>query len=203
MFPYKPCLLSVGENMIILIAFVAVIAAVSIFLAVYGKNDNSDYNEDAVIVLGKGIGNCKIPTALVKRLDKAVEYHEKNPEAYIIVSGGKGNTEKPSEAKIMADYLISNGVSERIIIKEDKSTTTYENFVYSKEILKDLFGENYSVAFISNVFHIYRAEKILKSLEIDATHIGAKNDSPTVIIDYLREVFVLFGFLLSVVASRN
>ncbi len=182
--------------MIVLIIFILIIILISVALAVYGRNDNVTFKEDAVIVLGKGLDGEKVPVNLAKRLDKAIEYREKNPSALIVVSGGKGGEDKLSEAQAMEKYLISKGISEDVIVKEDKSTTTYENFVFSTEILKRRFGEKYSVAFVSNSFHIYRAERLAKELGINATHLGAGIEWHTVPANYLREISVLFGLFV-------
>ena len=190
--PFLQC----GDKMIVLIIFILILLSVGISLAFYGRNDNVTFCEDAVVVLGKGLDGDKVPVNLAKRLDKAIEYHENNPRALIVVSGGKGNEEKLSEAQAMADYLISKGIAENIIVKEDKSTTTYENFIFSTDILKQKLGENYSVAFISNSFHIWRAEKLAKELGINATHLGAGIQWSTVPANYLREISVIFGLIV-------
>ena len=181
--------------MIGLIILILIILLTSIFLAVYGRKDNVTFKEDAVIVLGKGLDGDKVPVNLAKRLDKAIEYHKKNPSAIIIVSGGKGSKDKLTEAQAMFDYLISKNIPDEIIIKEDKSTITYENFVFSSEILKEKLGENYSVAFVSNYFHIWRAERHAKELGLNATHLGSKIKWYTVPVNYLRE-FITFVALL-------
>lgn len=181
--------------MTVLIILILAIIFVSVFLAVYGKKDNATFNEDAVIVLGKGLDGDKLPVNLANRLDKAVEFHKKNPSALIIVSGGKGSNDKLSEAQAMYDYLISKGVPDGIVIKEDKSTITYENFAFSSEILKEKLGEKYSVVFISNYFHIWRAERHAKELGLNVTHLGAKIKWYTVPANYLRE-FITFVALL-------
>lgn len=179
--------------MIILIIFILIILSACFALAVYGRRDNVTFKEDAVIVLGKGLDGDKVPPNLAKRLDKAIEYHKKNPNALIIVSGGNVKNENLSEAQAMYDYLLSKGIPENIIIKEDKSTTTYENFVFSTEILKEKLGENHAVAFVSNSFHIWRAERLAKSLGINATHLGAGIEWNTIPANYLREISVIFG----------
>ena len=182
--------------MIVLIILILIILFSGFAIAAYGRRDNITFDEDAVIVLGKGLDGDKVPPNLAKRLDKAIEYHEKNPKALIVVSGGKGSDEKLSEAQAMYDYLISKGMPEEIIIIEDKSTTTYENFIFSTDILKERMGEDYSVAFISNRFHIWRAERLAKSLGINATHMGAGLEWHTVPANYLREISVIFGLLV-------
>ncbi|MBQ2841749.1 MAG: YdcF family protein [Clostridia bacterium] len=163
----------------------------SVFLAIYGSRDNSSYDEDAVIVLGYGIKNQKMPQMLKKRLDKTVEYHAKNPDAIIVVSGGRGNEIKASEAAVMEEYLLSNGIPSNLIMKEDKSRTTVENFKLSGELLKEKFGADYSAVIITNVFHIYRSEKYAKAAGMSIKHIGAetvRHDIPWI---YIREVAML------------
>lgn len=168
-----------------------VILAASIFLAVYGSRDNSSYDEDAVIVLGYGSKGKKIPVMLKKRLDKAVEYHAKNPDSIIVVSGGRGNEIKESEAAVMEEYLLSEGVPSDRIIKEDKSRTTVENFKLSADLLREKFGTDYSAVIITNVFHIYRSEKYAKASGMAVKHIGAETDRRYILWIYIREVAML------------
>lgn len=139
------------------------------FLVLYGLSDSPDFKEDALIVLGAAVQGDTPSLALRDRLDRAVEYHKNNPNAIIVVSGGKGPQENISEAEAMENYLISNEVNSEVIIKEEKSTSTYENFLYSKDILDELFGENYKVAFISNEYHIYRAKGIAECVGLSDT----------------------------------
>lgn len=184
------------EFMIFLTVFILIILFSGSLIWLYGRKDNATFKEDAVIVLGKGLDGDKVPPNLAKRLDKAIEYHKRNPEALIVVSGGKVKNENLSEAQAMSDYLLSKGIAEEVIIKEDKSTTTYENFIFSTDILSQRLKENCSLAFISNRFHIYRAERLAKSLGINATHLGAGIEWHTVPANYLREISVLFGLLV-------
>ena len=132
------------------------------FIAVYGVSDNVDYNEDAIIVLGAGVRGDRVTLPLKMRLDKAIEYHNKNPEALIVVTGGKGLQETVTEAYAMEKYLIQNGVEESEIIKEEMATSTFENMKFSKEILDNYFANDYSVVVITNNFHIFRGAAIAK-----------------------------------------
>lgn len=173
--------------MIFVYALLVLILVISVFLAIYGCRDNSLYDEDAVIVLGYGIKENKLPSMLKNRLDKTVEYHRKNPDAIIIVSGGRGDGKKPSEAAVMEEYLLSEGIPSEKIIKEDKSRTTVENFKFSADIISENFPAKPSVAFISNIFHIYRSEKYAKAAGMSITHIGAKTNRYDIPWIYIRE----------------
>ena len=157
-----------------------------------GDSDNADYGEDAVIVLGAGIHGEKVGVGLQGRLDRAVEYHLKNPNALIIVSGGQGPGEDITEALAMERYLIARGVSADKIIKEEKSTSTNENFRFSKTILDERFGDGYKVAFITTDYHIYRAENIAEKEGIsNITHLHSDSGWYTVFPNGLRESFAV------------
>ncbi len=146
---------------VVLIIFAAEIF-LSCFIAIYGAFDKVNYNEDVVIVLGSGVRGNQVSPTLKLRLDKAVEYYNKNPEAVIIVSGGQGYQEKVTEAKIMQEYLVGCKIPKEKILKEEKATSTLENLQYSKEIADDILGEGYKVVVITNGFHMYRAMSIAK-----------------------------------------
>ncbi len=165
---------------IIITGFSAILCFVS-FLGVYGAIDNTTFTEDAVIVLGQGSKDGKPAPQAVYRLDKAVEYNKKNPNAIIIVSAGR------ADAIIMEKYLVQNGVLQEKIIREEKATDTGENFIYSKQILDNYLNKDYKSVFITNTFHVYRADRIAKVLGIEASHFHAKIDWYDVTASYLRE----------------
>lgn len=50
--------------------------------------------------------------------------------------GGKGPGEADSEAQVMYDYLVYNGVSPRQLLMESDSTSTVENIAYSKIVIE-------------------------------------------------------------------
>lgn len=130
----------------------------SVFLIGFGLFDSVDYKEDAVIILGAGLRGNQPGTTLKSRLDTALEYQSKNPDVIFVLSGGQGSDERISEAEAMATYLIGRGINPSRIIIEDKSTSTRENFEFSSVKLHEFFGEKeYSAAYITNEFHIYRA----------------------------------------------
>jgi len=160
-------------------------------LAVYGNVDNTDYTEDVVIVLGAGIHGEKVSAKLANRLDKAVAYFSKNPEAVIIVCGGQGPQEDITEALAMERYLIDKGVPLNCILKEGESTSTYENFVFSKKILDEFFPQGFSGVVVTNGFHIYRAVKTAGYAGLFVKHAGAHTEWYTAPSDYLREMLAV------------
>jgi len=116
---------------------------------------------DYVIVLGAQWKNSGPSYVLKKRLDKALEYLEANPDTYVIVSGGQGSDEPISEAQGMYEYLMAAGIEKERILQEDKSTSTYEN-LYNSAALLDMANDR--VVLVTNNFHVFRGEKIAKKM---------------------------------------
>lgn len=114
---------------------------------------------DYVIVLGAQWKTTGPSYVLQKRLDKAVEYLNANPETKVIVSGGQGYNEPISEAEGMKGYLIDAGIDPERILTEEVSTNTTQNLIYSGELLNK--SED-SVVVITNNFHMFRALAIAK-----------------------------------------
>ena len=171
----------------VFLAGVSYLLVVSLFLAFYGNNDTANCKEDALIVLGAAVHGETVSVPLKYRLDRAVEYGRKNPNAVIIVSGGQGSQEMVTEAFAMEQYLKNAGVTNPII-KEEKATSTYENFLYSKEILDEQFSGEYKVAFVTNDFHIYRSERTAQRAGLsEVTGVHGETAWYNIIHNYLRE----------------
>ncbi|MDR0469177.1 MAG: YdcF family protein [Peptococcaceae bacterium] len=170
--------------------------AMMISMCVYGIKDNATYREDAVIVLGAGIRGERVSLTLARRLEKAVEYSAKNPEAIVVVSGAQGPQEDITEALAMERYLISRGVPRERIVKEEKATSTYENLMYAKEILDGMVEEPYEIVVITNEFHMFRTSRLAKKLELSATRIHSRTEWYEAPRNYLRECLAICKFIL-------
>lgn len=169
----------------------SVVTVFGSFLAVYGNIDNASYTEKTVIVLGCGIRGERVSVGLAKRLNKAYEYHKKNPDAVIIVSGGQGPQEDIPEALAMKRYLVDKGIPEDKIIMEDKSTSTITNFKYSHEIMKEKGLPDDSVVFVTNAYHVYRGASYAKAEGLTVTHLGTDIIWYTIPMNYLREMLAV------------
>ena len=159
------------------------------------KKQSTDY----VVVLGYQVQNGEVSKTLEYRLDKAYEYAKVHPNTVFILSGGKNGGEEVSEAEVMYDYLKKRGVPEYQMIKEEQSSSTYENLVYSKLIIderernrrgwiKDLLSRSgylsppdeevtIRVGIVTSNFHVLRAKSIAKHVGIEhVSGIAAKSD---------------------------
>lgn len=173
------------------IAFVTMLIVFMIYIGTMSYTNSAEFDEEAVIVLGCGLHGTVPSGNLVDRLNAAVDYHSKNPDATIVVSGGQGPQEKCTEAEAMYKYLLEHGVSDDVIILETRATSTNENYRFSKEILDDIFGEGYEVVYITNSFHSYRAGELARLNGLDAKAYNARTKFSSLIPNYCREVFAV------------
>jgi len=152
---------------------------------------------DVLVVLGAGLRGERPTMVLTKRLDTAKEYLDAHPETIAILSGGKGDGETISEAEAMFRYLKQHGVPEERCIKEDASTNTRENFAYSQKLIRERFGQDASIAFVTTDFHVCRAGMVAKKQGIDAVGIPAPDVWYIKPNNVLRECVAIWAYWLS------
>ncbi len=173
----------------------------SVFIQILPHRMNYDY----VIIHGCGLaGGERVTKLLSNRIDKAVEiYRRCKAKPIIIPSGGRGEDEKISEALAMKNYLLEQGIPEEHIVLEDRSATTRENLIFSKEIIEKREGRK-RTALVSSNYHIYRCLKLARSVGLRCTGIGAKVAAyfwPSALIREFIAVFFTKGFLLWALAG--
>jgi uncharacterized SAM-binding protein YcdF (DUF218 family) len=77
-----------------------------------------------------------------ERLTKVLEIYNKNPKLLILFSGFSGEL-KPqgwSESDMAKKFFLEQGVRSENLIFENKSRNTFENIIYSKDIIKNYKG---------------------------------------------------------------
>ncbi|MGG1514972.1 YdcF family protein [Paenibacillus oryzisoli] len=93
---------------------------------------------DVGIVLGASLRQDTPSPGLQERLDLAVDLYRQGRFKQVIVSGGLDhNGSKLTEAEGMRNYLVSKGVPEKQILLEPRATSTYENLLFSKQIMQE------------------------------------------------------------------
>lgn len=183
---------SVGRVIInvvsIFLIFCILLAIVISGIMVY-KMNNYPPEPNNIIVLGCKVKGTKPSLMLKRRLDTAYEYLTKNESVTAIVSGGQGDDEQISEAQCMKEYLVGRGISESRIIMEDNSTSTYENFKYSKQILQEYNLPTDTITVVTDGYHQLRASMIAKKLEFKTYSISAYTSWYLVPTYFVREWF--------------
>lgn len=173
--------------------------SLSVILNDISKNRNKKVKSNYVIVLGAGLNKDKPKKVLKNRLDKAIDYYHEYPTTIFIVSGGLGKNQNVTESYAMKSYLNQNGVPLAQIIEENKSTSTFENLMFSKTKIPS----NNSVGVISNDFHLYRAKYFGKQLNLNLSGIYAETPSLGLVSYYLREsIAITYYFMNNMVTEK-
>ena len=131
---------------------------------IHGMTSDPEEELDYLIVLGAQVKKTVPSKALGLRLQKACEYLKEHSQTKAVLSGGQGSGEEIAEAECMYRYLTEHGIPEERLLKEECSTTTRENLMYSARVLADSRQEvttetvlGSKIGLVSNNFHIYRA----------------------------------------------
>lgn len=180
--------------------FLIIFIVIESVIGVYGfKKDVS--KSDYIIVLGAGLWGDTPSDTLIRRLEGALKLSKINPDVPIIVSGGKGKGETITEAEAMSRYLISKGVSKESIIKEEKSTSTFENIKFSKEIIDKINKDNKTqkVTIVTSNFHSFRAKLMASRFQLTSKTYSTSMKKVIEPAYYIRE---FFAFIKSFIFDR-
>ncbi|MET7757118.1 YdcF family protein [Streptomyces sp. NPDC005389] len=157
---------------------------------------------DYVVVLGSGlIGGRRVPPLLASRLDRGREVHEtlaayerRDGAPVLVVSGGQGPDEEVPESHAMADYLVERGFPQGALVREDRSRTTEENMIFSKELMeRDRPGS--SCVIVTNNYHAFRAAILARRAGVDGQVVGSPTAAyfwPSAIMREFAAVFLQY-----------
>ena len=111
---------------------------------------------DAIIVLGARVyPDGALSLTLSRRTEKGFAAWQAGLAPALIVCGGQGGDEPVTEARAMADHLMALGVPQEQIFLEDESTSTYENLIHAKKIMRAQGMETALV--VTSDYHMTRA----------------------------------------------
>ena len=168
-----------------------------------GYRDKCEY----LLVLGGNVIGADTPSPqLEQRMKTAAQYLLENPETIAVPCGGCFREKQTkSEAAIIADYLISQGVEKERIVLEDKSETTYQNFEFGTKIIRNHSGkelDEVSVAFLSSDYHMHRAAIIAKQSGIRNCGRVSSPTNGKAFQRYFREYIVAYEVLYKSIVNK-
>ncbi len=190
----KKLIIRIVLFLIIIILLIYLFFLIQVFTLTTANIDNIPTQADAIVVLGYSLENGETPSNwLTKRLEIALQLYNNGYSDKIIVTGGKGPNDNTAVSLSMRKWLIDNEVPRDAILFEDKSATTYENFVYVKNIC-DTYNLD-SIIVVTNDFHMYRSLIIAK--EFFDNYYGVESPIDFNLkksFSYLREPLSLFKY---------
>lgn len=180
--------------------------AIEFVIAGYAFEKNTDDN-DYLIILGAGLRGETMTMTLRQRMEDSYYYLNNHDNwKYVVVSGGMGPGESISEAEAMERYLISKGIDESRIIKEDKSTSTYENLLFSKLLIEKHSDKNIDevdVKLATSNFHSLRTYLLAKNIGYkNITSYGCRINPIFIPTYYIREFFAIVKTVIFDIALK-
>ena len=102
-------------------------------------DDHPPVDPDCFVIPSYALRDRKLPTLPTRsEIELAFEWWKKFPRARLILSTGDNQGLGIPNSTVMAEYAISLGVPSENVIEEDRSRHTYENLLFSMEIIKRL-----------------------------------------------------------------
>jgi uncharacterized SAM-binding protein YcdF (DUF218 family) len=165
-----------GRVVVTLLVGVVVLVAWTTFRIWDVGNHDEATRADAIVVLGAAQYNGKPSAVLKARLDHAIALYQDGLAPWFIVTGGKAEGDRTTEAASARAYAIGQGVPEGVILVEDRGRTTLESLQSVGSILR---ARHLSTAiFVSDRTHMLRVLRIAR--DVGVTAFGSPTDtSPT------------------------
>jgi len=153
---------------------------------------------DYLLVLGAKVRSSGPSLSLQNRIDVAYDYLTANPDVIAVVSGGQGSDEPMTEAQCMYDRLTAKGIDPSRIWMEDKATSTWENLLYSLNLIEEKTGQRpEKLAVLSSEYHMFRAKLFTEKAGAEFAGVPARTTNPVLMVNYfLREVAGVWHYIL-------
>jgi uncharacterized SAM-binding protein YcdF (DUF218 family) len=120
---------------------------------------------DAIVVMGAAQYDGRPSPQLAARLDHALELWPEALAPLVIVTGGKQDGDRFTEADASAKYLVDRGVPIEAIVLEGEGTTTYESL---RNVSENVGGTVDSVLIVTDPYHALRSRLIADALGFEA-----------------------------------
>ncbi|GAA5063279.1 YdcF family protein [Nocardia callitridis] len=168
------------------------LVAFTVYAVLYGRLA-PDVDANVIVALGCGLAGDRVTPLLASRLDRTVAAYDAalaagaNPT--VVVSGGQGPGETVPEADAMADYLVSAGLPDSVIVRERCSRNTDQNLRLTRTALREhgLEPDDYRFTVVTSDFHVMRSAELTRRVGMNAHVVGARTASYFVPTAFLRE----------------
>lgn len=121
---------------------------------------------EAIVVLGAAQYDGVPSPVLRGRLDRALELYERGLAPVIVVTGGRQQGDRFTEAAAGYDYLRDRGVPDEAIRREEQGRTTWESLRATSTFLHDEGIDD--VFIVSDGYHSKRALDIADEVGLEA-----------------------------------
>jgi uncharacterized SAM-binding protein YcdF (DUF218 family) len=128
---------------------------------IWEQGDRDEQRQaDAIVVLGAAQYDGRPSPVFRARLDHAVALHLAGVAPVLVVTGGKQEGDRTTEAAAARDFAIANGVDPEAILVEDEGRTTLESLRTVGRMLRD--ADRINVVLVSDRTHMLRVLRIAR-----------------------------------------
>lgn len=121
---------------------------------------------EAIVVLGAAQYDGRPSPALERRLEHALELYRRRLAPLVVVTGGRQEGDRFTEATVGYNYLRARGVPDQAIRKEVQGHTTYESLAATARFLRTEGVDR--VILVSGPAHSKRLDGIADAVGLDA-----------------------------------
>ncbi len=138
------------------------------FVQVFWASRHDGQREaDALVVLGAAQYDGRPSPVLQDRLDHALALYREGLAPRIVVTGGRKEGDRFTEATAGYNYLRGKGVPDEALLKEVGGTNTYESLAASARFLRE--AGYTTVVLVTDGYHAFRVRAIARDLGLDAS----------------------------------
>jgi uncharacterized SAM-binding protein YcdF (DUF218 family) len=163
----------------LLVAYIGV-TFVQVWLA---SRRDGDRSAEAIVVLGAAQYDCRPSPVLEERLHHALELYEGGTAGTIVVTGGRREGDRCTEATASAEYLLDAGVPDADVLREVQGTNSWESLAAAARILREKRMTH--VVLVTDGYHALRVHAIADELGLDASVSPSGNGGS--VRDYVEE----------------
>lgn len=170
----------------LLVAFVVAAYLAFVFFQVWtaARRDGAQPAE-AIVVLGAAQYDGDPSPVYRARLDHAAALYHDGIAPVVVVTGGKAEGDRFSEATAGADYLHAAGVPDDDILRETSGRNSWESLAASARFLRERGITE--VVLVSDPFHAERVDAIASEVGLDG-HVSPTRTSPIKGLDEWRRM---------------
>ena len=159
-------MLGVAVKVAMVVVGAAVLYLVVTFVQVWQAAGRDEAREvQAIVVLGAAQYDGRPSPVLRARLDHAADLFERGLAERVVVTGGKQQGDRVTEATVSADYLTRRGVPDSVILREVQGRSSWQQLAAAAAFLKRQGITQ--VLLVSDGFHSARIAAIASELGLE------------------------------------
>jgi len=155
----------VWRAVLVLVAMVGLYLVVTFLQVWHASRSDAAPASDAIVVLGAAQYDCEPSPVLGQRLDHALGLYRDGVAGTIVVTGGKLEGDRCTEASASADYLRAEGVPDEDLLLEVQGRNSWESLAATGHILRE--RDLTRVVLVTDGYHALRVRAIADQIGLD------------------------------------